>query len=64
MLYIEDDQIVAVANLGILDRPADTTSLKSLHNAIPEVKVLLIVKNPIDRVVSDIIHEFSAVRQR
>ena len=64
MPYVKDDQMTAVATPGILDKPEDITYLKRLHDAIPEIKVLLVVKNPIDRVVSDILHEFSAAQHK
>ena len=64
MPLVRPDQTVVVATPGILDNPGDTTFLTRLHNAIPDVKVLLIVKNPIDRVVSDILHEYSAAQHK
>ena len=64
MPFIKGDQMTAVATPGILDKPEDTTYLKRLHDSIPEIKVLLVVKNPIDRVVSDILHEFSTAQHK
>ena len=64
MPFVQNYEMVVVATPVILDKPEDTTFLKRLHNAIPEVKVLLIVKNPIDRVVSDILHEYSAAQHK
>ena len=61
---VEDDEDIVVATAGILDRPGDASALERLHSAVPEVKVLLIVRNPIDRLVSDILHEFSEAQHR
>ena len=64
MPYVDNSQEVAVATPGILDNPNDTRYLARLRDAIPDIKVLLIVKNPIDRVVSDILHEYSVAQHR
>ena len=55
------DQMVIVKTPGIIKEPnisATNIYLKRLHDAIPDLKVLLIVKNPIDRVVSHIVHHY------
>ena len=52
----EPDQTVIVKAPGILCNPA---ALKRIFDIIPDVKMLLVVRNPIDLVVSDIIHEYS-----
>ena len=54
------DQIIITKTPGMIDIPGNTTYLKRLHQAIPDIKLLMVVKNPIDRVISDIIHEFTS----
>ena len=55
------DQIVLVKAPGVINEtptPATTLAyLNRLYQAIPDVKILLVVKNPIDRLVSHIVHE-------
>ena len=51
----EADQTVIVKAPGILCNPA---SLKGIFDVIPDVKMLLVVRSPIYRVVSDIMHEY------
>ena len=57
----EPDQTVIVKAPGVLRNPA---ALKRIFEAIPDVKMLLVVRNPIDRVVSDIIHEYAVGSQK
>ena len=64
MPSVHDSQEVAVVTPGILDDPGNTIYLARLRDSIPDVKVLLIVRNPIDRVVSDILHEYSVAQHR
>ena len=52
----EPDQTVIVKAPGVLRNLA---ALKQIFDVIPDVKMLLVVRNPIDRVVSDIIHEYA-----
>ena len=56
------DQTVIIKTPGILNNTPNTTAvtiyLKRLQQAIPDVKLLLVVKNPIDRIVSHIVHEY------
>ena len=62
MPMANSDQIVIVKAPGVINEtpnPATTlTYLNRLYQAIPDVKVLLVVKNPIDRLVSHIVHEY------
>ena len=48
------DQLVAVKIFDISQK----TSLMKLYTALPDLKLLLVVKNPIDRIVSHILHEY------
>jgi [heparan sulfate]-glucosamine 3-sulfotransferase 5 len=52
------DQIVVTKTPGMLDIPNYTSFLERLRQALPDIKLLMVVKNPIDRVVSDVLHEF------
>ena len=56
------DQMAIVKALGILTEKENNTEtrmhLERLKQAIPDVKILMVVKNPIDRLVSHIVHEF------
>ena len=52
----EPDQTVIVKAPGVLRNPA---ALNRIFEVLPDVKMLLVVRNPIDRVVSDIIHEYA-----
>ena len=52
----EPDQTVIVKAPGVL---RNTAALNRIFEALPDVKMLLVVRNPIDRVVSDIIHEYA-----
>ena len=58
MPQAESDQIIVIKTPGMLDFPYKTTYLERLRSAIPETKLLMVVKNPIDRIVSDVLHEF------
>ena len=57
------DQTVIVKAPGILNITPNKTLvekyLKRLHTSIPDIKLLLVVKNPIDRMVSHIVHEYA-----
>ena len=56
------DQIVIVKAPGVTNKtptPATTlVYLNRLYQAIPDVKILLVVKNPIDRLVLQIVQEY------
>ena len=52
----EPNQTIIVKAAGILRNPA---ALKRIFDVIPDVKMLLVVRNPIKCVVSDIIQEYS-----
>jgi hypothetical protein len=52
----DPNQTILVKAPGILCNPA---SLKRIFDVIPDVKMLLVVRSPIDRVVSDIMHKYS-----
>ena len=64
MPYAKPDQTVLVKAPGMYPprSPGNTTSLKRIYDVIPDVKLLLVLRNPIDRVVSDILHEYMAGR--
>ena len=55
----EPNQTIIVKATGILRNPAAW-----IFDVIPDVKMLLVVRNPIDRVVSDIIHEYAVGSQK
>ena len=48
------DQVVALKIFDISKK----TSLTELFKALPNLKLLLVVRNPIDRIVSHILHEY------
>ena len=52
------DQLVITKTPGLLQHPGNITYLQMLRDDIPDIKLLFIVKNPIQRIISDIIHEF------
>ena len=54
------DQIIVTKTPGMIDIPGNTSFLERLHQAIPDIKLLMVVKNPIDRVISDVMHEFTS----
>ena len=41
-----------------LTKPGDSKTLPQLYQALPGLKLLLIVKNPIKRIISHIMHEY------
>ena len=53
------DQIVVCKTPGMIDIPGNTTFLERLREAIPDIKLLMVVKNPIDRIVGDVMHEYA-----
>ena len=57
------DQMAIVKAPGILTEKENNTGtrmhLERLKQVIPDVKILMVVKNPIDRLVSHIVHEFA-----
>ena len=57
------DQTVIVKASGILNITPNKNLvekyLKRLKTSIPDIKLLLVVQNPIDRMVSHIVHEYA-----
>jgi hypothetical protein len=58
MPLVRPDQIVVTKSPGMIEVPGNTTYLQRLRQAIPDIKLLMVVKNPIDRIVSDVLHEY------
>ena len=56
MPLAKPDQKVIVKSAGIL-KPGNTTYLERLHKSFPDIQLLLVVRNPVSRLVSDIAHE-------
>ena len=52
------DQQVITKSPGVLHFPGKITSLQMLKDDIPDIKLLFIVKNPVQRIIGDIIHEY------
>ena len=52
-------QIVLAKSPFIFQSPNISITLQRHVDTLPGVKVILVVKNPIDRVVSDIIHNYA-----
>lgn len=45
---------------GLLQFPGNTTFLQMLRDDIPNIKLLFVVKNPVQRIIGDIIHEYTS----
>ena len=56
MPLAKPDQKVIVKSAGIL-KLGNTTYLERLHKSFPDIQLLLVVRNPVSRLVSDIAHE-------
>ena len=56
MPLAKPNQTVIVKGRGVLS----SISMNRIRETIPDVKLLLVVRNPIDRVVSDIVHEYTS----
>ena len=54
------DQQVITKSPGVLQFPGNITSLQMLKDDIPDIKLLFIVKNPVQRIIGDIIHEYTS----
>ena len=52
------DQVVLVKSPFVFQSPNISITLQRHVDTLPGVKVILVVKNPIDRVVSDILHNY------
>ena len=53
------DQLVLVKSPFVFQSPNISLTLQRHVDTLPDVKVILVVKNPIDRVVSDILHNYA-----
>ena len=53
------NQLVITKTPGLVDRPHDLTFLRLLYRDKPDIKLLFVVKNPIERIIGDIVHEYS-----
>ena len=47
------DQLALIKSQGMLDQPGNKTYLMRLRQNIPDVKLLFVVRNPIERVISE-----------
>jgi hypothetical protein len=52
------DQLVLVKSPTVFQSSNISLTLQRHVDLLPDVKVILVVKNPIDRVVSDILHTY------
>lgn len=57
-------QLIITKTPGILQFPGNDTYLRRLREDIPDIKLLFIVKNPIQRMIGDIVHEYSSGAHR
>ena len=53
------DQLVITKTPGLVDIPHNTPFLTLLHRDKPDIKLLFVVKNPIERIIGDIVHEYT-----
>ena len=51
-------QQVITKSPGVLQFPGNTTFLRMLRDDIPDIKLLFVVKDPVQRIIGDIIHEY------
>ena len=58
------DQLVLVKSPSVFQSPNISITLQRHVDTLPDAKVILVVKNPIDRVVSDIIHTYAGVSDK
>ena len=54
------DQQVITKVPGVLQFPGNITFLRMLRDDIPDIKLLFVVKDPVQRIIGDIIHEYVA----
>lgn len=54
------DQQVITKSPGVLQFPGNITFLQMLRDEIPDIKLLFVVKDPVQRIIGDIIHEFKS----
>ena len=52
-------QRVITKTPGLVDIPRNLTFLRLLHADKPDIKLLFVVKDPIERIIGDIVHEYS-----
>ena len=64
MPLAEPYQKVVVKPKGIINLKRNTTNLERLHNAFPDIQVLLVMRNPVSRLVSHIVHNYSEERAK
>ena len=55
-------QKVIVKPMEIINLKANTTNLDRLHRAFPDIQLLLVVRNPVSRLVSQIVHFYTLAR--
>ena len=57
MPFAKQNQKIVVKTMGLF-QTRKGNSLRLMHKAFPNLKILIIVRNPITRIVSHFVHEF------
>ena len=57
-------QKVLVKPMEIINLKANTTNLERLHKAFPDIQLLLVVRNPVSRLVSQFVHNYALKKNK